>query len=300
MAREYRSLQQEIARRTAGGYEMVWERGNEVQMRRGKRFSIWWFLLWTIFSVGALFWLYPLWHWAKRDELVFLRMEGGRLLVTSNRWQLLETISAPVRAYLRWARRRQSTWTKALAYVTPLAVVLVAIIVAGAVAGTGGGGERQIVAQPTEAAEQPTEAPPATAEVSNEATLAVGAVAELEDGVRLSIDKILDPCILASNLFQELEPGTRMVVHELTFENLAKEQQTILGQFRAKDATGFEYDDTFATCEGERDLPFCFLEDLVTTTECEVAFEVREGQQIVELRYDPNPFTTTDIVFRAP
>jgi hypothetical protein len=183
-----------------------------------------------------------------------------------------------------------------LAYITPLAVVLVAIIVAGAVAG--GGGEGEEAGKPAGVAAA-TVAPTPKSK-PNEATLAVGAVAELKDGVRLRIDKILDPCILASTPFQELEPGTRMVVHQVTFENLAKEQQTILGQFRAKDATGFEYDDTSATCEGERDLPFCFLEDVVTTTECEVAFEVREGQQIVELRYDPNPFTTTDIVFRAP
>jgi hypothetical protein len=278
MAREYRSLQQEIARRTAEGYEMVWERGNEVQMRRGKRFSIWWFLLWTIFSLGTLFWLYPLWHWAKRDDLVFLRMEGGRLLVTSNRWQAL---------------RRP-------AYATLIVAVaaVIGVIVAGAVAGTGGdakGGDAGKAAGTAAITVAPTPKPK-----PNEATLAVGAVAELKDGVRLRIDKILDPCILASTLFQQLEPGTRMVAHELTFENLAKEQQTILGQFRVKDGAGFEYDGTFATCEGERDLPFCFLEDLVTTTECEVAFEVREGQQIVELRYDPNPFTTTDIVFRAP
>jgi hypothetical protein len=277
MAREYRSLQQEIARRTAEGYEMVWQRGNEVQMRRGKRFSIWWFLLWTVFSLGILFWLYPLWHWAKRDELVFLRMEEGRLLVTSNRWQAL----------------------KRPAYATLIVAVvaLIAVILAAAVTGGRRGGEGEVVARPTGTAAvavAPTPKPK-----PNEATLAVGAMAELKDGVRLRIDKILDPCILASTLFQELEPGTRMVVYQLTFENLAKEQQTILGQFTAKDATGFRYDDTFATCEEERDLDLCFLQDLVTTTECEAAFEVREGQGVVELRYDPNPLTTTDIVFRA-
>jgi hypothetical protein len=264
---EYRTFQEAVARLTAQGYQVVWERGNEAQLRRGKRFSLWWFLLWTLFSLGILFWLYPLWHWAKRDELVFLRMEEGRLSVTSNRWQLL----------------------RPLAYSVPLVLVVVLIVVIAAAIVTGGGDseEGDMVALTPKAK-------------PNEATLAVGAVAELKDGVRLRIDKILDPCVLASSLFQDIEPGTRMVVHQLTFENLAREQQTILGQFRAKDATGFEYDDTFATCEGERDLPFCFLEDLVTTTECEVAFEVREGQQIVELRYDPNPFTTTDIVFRAP
>jgi hypothetical protein len=264
---EYRTFQQAMARLTAEGYQVVWQRGNEAQLRRGKRFSFWWFLFWTLFSLGTLFWLYPLWHWAKRDELVFLRMEEGKLLLTSNRWQLL----------------------RPLAYSVPvvLVAVLLAVVAAGIVTG---GGDRE---EDRVAAATPKPKP-------NEAVLAVGAVAELKDGVRLRIDRILDPCIVQSTPFQQLEPGTRMVVHELTFENLAKEQQTILGQFRAKDATGFEYDGTFATCEGERDLPFCFLEDLVTTTECEVAFEVREGQQIVELRYDPNPFTTTDIVFRAP
>jgi signal transduction histidine kinase len=295
---QYRTFERTIAELTAQGYEVIWERGNEAQLRRHKRFSFWWFLFWTVFSLGILFWLYPLWHWAKRDELVLLRIEEGRLLVTSNRWQLLRTISAPVRAYSRWAGRRQSSWTKALAYVTPLAVALVAIIVAGAVAGTGGGGEGEEAAKPTGTAA--VTAAPAPKPKPNEATLAVGAAAELKDGVRLRIDNILDPCIVGSTPFQEVEPGTRMVVYQLTFENLANEQQTILGQFGAKDATGFEYDDTFGTCEGERDLPFCFLEDVVTTTECEVAFEVREGQQIVELRYDPNPFTTTDIVFRVP
>ena len=120
---------------------------------------------------------------------------------------------------------------------------------------------------------------------------------ELKDSLRARIDKIVDPCVLTP--FHELEPGTRMVVYHFTFENLAKEPQTVAGfaQFRAKDGTGFQYDDTFPTCQGERDLAPCMFQDLVTTTECTVGFEVREGQQVVELRYDPNPFTTTDIVF---
>ena len=275
---EYRTFQRAIAELTAQGYEVIWERGNEAQLRRRKRFSFWWFLFWTVLSLGTLFWLYPLWHWAKRDELAFLRIQEGRLLLTSNRWKPL----------------------KRLAYAIPIVAVaaLSAVIVAAAVTGGRHGGEGEVGARPRGTAAAtiaPTPKPK-----PNEATLAVRAVAELKDGVRLRIDKILDPCILASTLFQEVEPGTRMVVYRLTFENLANEQQTILGQFGAKDATGFEYDDTFATCEGERDLPFCFMQDVVTMTECEVAFEVREGQQVVELRYDPNPFSTTDIVFRAP
>ena len=268
---QYRTFERTIAELTAQGYEVIWERGNEAQLRRCKRFSFWWLLLWTVFSLGILFWLYPVWHWAKRDDLVLLRIEEGRLVLTSNRWRVLKR--------------------PAYAAAVVAAVALIGVILAAAITGGGRGGEGETAA--VRGAPTPKPKP-------NEATLAVGAVAELKDGVRLRIDKILDPCILASTPFQELEPGTRMVVHQVTFENLAKEQQTIFGQFSAKDATGFEYDDTSATCEGERDLPFCFMEDVVTTTECEVAFEVREGQQIVELRYDPNPFTTTDIVFRAP
>jgi len=134
---------------------------------------------------------------------------------------------------------------------------------------------------------------------SNEAPLAVGSLAELGDSVRVRIDRIIDPCILDSTLFQELEPGTHMVVYQFTFENLANEAQTILGDFSAKDSTGFKYDSTFATCEGEQNLPLCFLQDLVIAMGCEEAFEVREGQEVVELRYDPNPFTTKDIVFKA-
>jgi hypothetical protein len=264
---QYRTFERTIAELTAQGYKVIWERGNEAQLRRGKRFSFWWFLFWTVFSLGILFWLYPVWHWAKRDDLVLLRIEQGRLVLTSNRWQVLKR--------------------PACAAVVVAAVVLIGVIVAAAVTGGRRGGEAEVAGGP------PAPKP-------NEATLAVGAAAELKDGMRLRIDKILDPCALASTPFQEVEPGTRMVVYQLTFENVANEQQTILGQFGAKDATGFEYDDTFGTCEGERDLPFCFLEDVVTTTECEVAFEVRESQQIVELRYDPNPFTTTDIVFRVP
>lgn len=269
----YRTFQRAFAELTAQGYEVIWERGNEAQLRRRKRFSFWWFLFWTVFSLGILFWLYPLWHWAKRDDLVFLHMEEGRLVVTSNRWRLL----------------------RPLAYALPLLAVIVLIAVIAAAVATGGrrDEEGEVLAKPTGTAADRTPKP-------NEATLEVGAVAELKDSVRLRIDKILDPCILRSTPFQELEPGTRMVMYQLTFENLAKEQQTILGQFRAKDASGFEYDHTFATCEGERDLPFCFMQDLVTATKCEAAFEVRKGQQVVELRYDPNPFTTTDIVFRVP
>jgi len=241
-----------MAELTAQGYEVIWERGNEAQLRRRKRFSLWWFLFWTVFSLGTLFWFYPLWHWAKRDDLVFLHMEEGRLVVTSNRWRLL----------------------RPLAYGLPLlaVVVLIAVIAAAVATGDRGGEEGQVVAGPMGTAADRTPKPK-----PNEAALAVGAVAELKDGVRLRIDKILDPCILRFTPFQELEPGTCMVAYQFTFENLANEQQTIFGQFGVKDATGFEYDDTFATCEGERDLPFCFMQDVVTATECEAAFEVREG-----------------------
>ncbi len=156
-------LQNEIARRTARGWEIVSRGENEVQMRYPKRFSFGWAILWFLFfGVGLL--VYLIWHWLKSEQLAFIRVVDGRLAVSERRG-LLGTLLLPIGAYWQWAGSRGTTRAKALAsYSGPVAALLVVVIVI-AVAACGGGdekGEPAAGAQETPtaaAAESPTTAP---------------------------------------------------------------------------------------------------------------------------------------------
>jgi len=279
------TLQDEIAHRTAKGWLLVWRGVSDAQMRRPKRFSFWWFLFWTIFSLGFLFWLYPAWHWARRDELIFLRLKDGQLTITGERRGFWRTLFAPLVTYWRWAGRRKAPLSKALAYGGPLVAIIVTLVIVGALAG--GGEEQEATTGPPQ---EPT--PAAALELRNEARLAVGAVAEAE-GVQITINAILDPCDCGFP-----DPGMRTVAFHLTVENVSDSRAYVYPwEFKLTDHDRFQYElALFSAPE-----PWLDYQDLRsgTKTKGSIAFEVREGAPLEELYYDPDPFTTKDIHFRA-
>ena len=157
MATQPDMLQDEIARRTGQGWVLVLRDAAEAQMRKPKRFSILWFLAWTFLSFGTLFWVYLIWHWAKSEQLIFLRVVEGQLVVTGGGRGVF---GAPVAAYWRWAGQRESTQGKVIAYGGPVVAVIVLIIIISVASATGGGGDgdgEQVAGQPTATA--PTAAP---------------------------------------------------------------------------------------------------------------------------------------------
>ena len=76
-------LQAEISRRTAAGWLVVSRGPNEAQMRKPKSFSLLWAFFWFLFLVFGLL-IYVFYYMAKKDELVYIRVQDGQLSVTSS------------------------------------------------------------------------------------------------------------------------------------------------------------------------------------------------------------------------
>lgn len=295
---EERLLSAEIERRTARGWELVQRQALEAQMRRPKRFSFFWALVWfLLFGVGII--VYLLWHWAKRDELIFLRIENGELRVTGERRGLLGVLWAPVVAYWRWAGRRQTTLTKGLAYGSPV-VALVTVIIVIAAASAGGGGEEEEGVLASEATRQATAAAaqeefptPAEEKVERIVRAAPGVQAEAE-GVRITLNETVDPWV-SENMFIQPDPGRRFVAFDVTIEQVGGSHLASEFNFQLTDVEGFAYDTAFLGAE-----PPLQMIDLGKgqKTRGWVTFEVNEGTPLKLLKYDPNPFTTKDIEFQ--
>jgi len=300
-------LEAEISRRTAKGWQLVSRQPNEAQMRKGKHFSFLWAVFWFVVGFGVGFICYLLWHWAKRDQLVYLRLKDGQLLI-SERKGILGPLKAAVVGYWRWAGRRGSNWGKGLAYAGPVAVVLVLITIMAA-ASAGGGSKEEAVGssakpnQPTAAgtpaaaqeAEKPTQTPE-PAKPKNEAALTVGAGAEAE-GIRIAINQILDP-YSSENMFDEPDAGMRFVAFDLTVENVSDSSNYFSAfEFKLRDADDFQYEVGISPLVSPR----LESQDLRggTKTRGLVGFQVRATARLVELYFDPNLFTKTDILFKA-
>jgi hypothetical protein len=309
MAPESNVLEAEIARRTAQGWQVISKGVNEAQLRKPKQFSFVWAFLWfLVFGVGLI--VYLLWHWAKRDQLIYLWVADGRLTITGTRtfwgWLFL-----PVAAYWRWAGQRQTGQTKALAYGAPVAglLILVIVIAAGAAAGGGGNKEETTAVQPTAAAEstavapvhqvQPTLPPQPTAEkIQRIVTATAGAVAEAED-VRVTLNEITDPWVSPAQFAPDQpDPGMRFVALDVTIEHVGKGGTHFACGFGFKltDAEGYAYDPALIF-DLEPDLN-CIDLGSGEKTRGWIGFEVREGGGLSLLKYDPNVFTTDDIEFR--
>ena len=314
MATQPDMLQDEIARRTGQGWTVVSRDAAEAQMRKPKRFSFLWFLAWTILSAGTLFWVYLIWHWAKSDQLIFLRVVEGQVVVTgtSSLWGRLFT---PFAAYWRWAGERPTTQGKVFAYGGPVAAILILIIIISVTASAGGGGDgdgEQVAGQPTEAAPgdqepddqetaEPTQPPEPTdtpePEIESAVTAVPGAVAEADD-VRITLNEIVDPWVSTAEFApDEPGPGKRFFALDVTIQYVT-DSGTHLAcdfNFRLTDTDAFAYDPEF-------------LFDLEPRLECIelgggertrgwIAFEVNEGAQLDLLKYDPRLFSPNDIEF---
>ncbi len=309
-------LQNEIARRTAQGWEIVSRGTNEVQMRRPKRFSFGWAIFWFLFfGVGVL--VYLIWHWLKSEQLAFIRVSEGRLVVSEHRG-LLGTLLLPFGAYWRWAGSRETTQAKALAYGGPAAAVLVLVIIIAVATGGGdedeGGPAAQTQLSPTVAAEESlTAEPPTDGEVQETpeptpepeepsveriVAAAPGAVAEAED-MSITLNEIADPWVSSSDFApDEPGPGKRFVAFDVTMHR-TKESGTHFAcwtEFSLTDTEGFLYE-------------YEILFDLEPPLDCVnlggdqktrgwIGFEVDEGTPLDVLKYDPNILTTNDIEFQ--
>lgn len=317
MATQPDMLQDEIARRTGQGWVLVSREAGEAQMRKPERFSILWFLAWTFLSLGTLFWVYLVWHWAKSDQLTFLRTVEGRVVATEtgNLWGRL---FAPFGAWWRWAGERESTQGKVLAYGGPVAAIVILIIIISVAASAGGGddGEELTAGQPTEAADvdpddpepadgepaEPTQPPEPTdtpePEIERIVQAVPGAVAEAED-VRITLNEIVDPWVSTAEFApDEPGPGKRFIAMDVTIQYVA-DSGTHLAcpfDFRLTDSDAFAYNTAFVF-------------DLQPTLECIdlgggqrtrgwIVFEVNEGAQPDLLKYDPDIFSTNDIEFQ--
>lgn len=70
-------LRRRIGERTRDGYRIQSQTETTAQLVKPKgRFSLMWFLIITILSIGTLFWLYPLYHiFLKRDTGIYLEVD---------------------------------------------------------------------------------------------------------------------------------------------------------------------------------------------------------------------------------
>jgi hypothetical protein len=160
-------LANEVARRTQKGWQVVSQAANGVQLKKPKHFSFLWGAFWFIFGLGFGFILYLIWHWAKKDNFVFLSVNSDGTLAVSESKGFLATIGSWLSGYWRWGMARPAPWQKVAAIGGPILVVILIIVAASASGSSGskkdtavaasGGTTKQVVA--------PTIAPAPTAPV---------------------------------------------------------------------------------------------------------------------------------------
>ena len=76
-------LSAEIARRTGQGWLLVSQTDSEAQMRKPKQFSFVWAFIWFLLLVFGLL-IYIIYYMAKKDELVYIRVQDGVLRTTKS------------------------------------------------------------------------------------------------------------------------------------------------------------------------------------------------------------------------
>lgn len=129
-------LANEVGRRTQKGWQVVSQAANGVQLRKPKHFSFLWGAFWFIFGLGFGFVLYLIWHWAKKDNVVFLSVNADGTLAVSESKGFLATIGGWISGYWRWATTRPAPWQKVAAIGAPIAVVIMVIVVASVSGGS--------------------------------------------------------------------------------------------------------------------------------------------------------------------
>ena len=174
-------------------------------------------------------------------------------------------------------------------------VVVVAIIAVAA-----GGGSDKATKEPTQAAggqQQAANAPAASR--ANEATLAEGQSATAE-GLKLTLLQIQDPYV-STNQFSRPATGNRFVAFKVQIENVgSREASANAFNFKLLDADNFQRQVTSVVFSEQSLLDQAQSLGGGAKIEGWVGFEVKEGVALKQLTYDPNPFTQTDHIFRAP
>lgn len=73
-------LAKEVERYVGQGYRVVSQTDYTAQLVKPKVFSLFWALIWLLFTVGIMFVVYLFWYAAKRDHQVYLTVdETGRV-----------------------------------------------------------------------------------------------------------------------------------------------------------------------------------------------------------------------------
>ena len=300
MASDPEALQDEIARRTTQGWQVVSRDPGDAQMRRPKRFSLWWFLAWTILSLGTLFWVYLLWHWAKRDELIFLRMAEGQVVVIGERRGVFTVLFDPFGSWWRWAGGRQRARAKALAYGGPPVVAATVLIIILAVIGAAIGEDEQEAGTGSAAAQATATPHPTEEKIERIVPATPGAVAEARD-VRITLNQIVDPWVDPSGFaVPRPDPGKRFVAFDVTIQYM-RESGTHLAcgtNFRLTDAESFAYDYELGLLFYLETHLDCIDLGGGQRTRGGLGFEVNDGTSLKLLKYDPDIFTTNDIEFQ--
>ena len=67
-----RPLRFQIEHYVSRGYRVVSETPTSAQLVKPKTFSSGWMFFWTFFSLGTLFWAYPIYYLTKKDKQVYL------------------------------------------------------------------------------------------------------------------------------------------------------------------------------------------------------------------------------------
>jgi hypothetical protein len=149
------ALRDEIARRTTRGWQIVAQSEMGVQLRKPKHFSFGWAVLWFVVGIILLllpFVVYLLWHWAKKDDHVFISVNENGTLAISDR----SRVWAAIVAYIRWGASRSRFWQKSAALLAPpsAAVALLTLVVVASVVQGGDAPEGSLnVESPTGARE---------------------------------------------------------------------------------------------------------------------------------------------------
>jgi len=134
---------------------------------------------------------------------------------------------------------------------------------------------------------------------ANEATLAAGESATAE-GLKVTILEIRDP-FESANRFSRPSAGNRFVAFKVQIENVGGGSKSHNAfNFKLLDAENFQHKPESIVFAEQALLGQATQLGGGARIEGWIGFEVKQGVGLKELTYDPNPFTTTDIVFRAP
>ena len=181
---------------------------------------------------------------------------------------------------------------------------LIGLLVLAGVIGAAAGGSKQkdegATAKSGTAASGAGGTPASPAPKANEGLLAEGQATTAENA-KVTIIAIQDPYV-PKNQFSRPKAGNRFVAYKVQIEHTGQSGTVSANgfNFKLRDSENFQHQTASVVFEEQSLLGQA--QSLASGTKIEgwVGFEVKEGVTVKELSYDPNPFTNTDNIFRAP